>query len=180
MFHFERTKIEGLYLITTDIIKDNRGCFMETYKKSEFIKNGINLDFCQDNHSISKKGVLRGLHFQEEESAQGKLVRCIKGKIFDVVVDIRKDSKTFGKWFYTVLSKSNKRMLYISAGFAHGFFTLSNEAEVIYKTTHEYVNSAEKGIIWNDPDLNIPWPTSTPVLSNKDKQNSYFREIFRS
>lgn len=155
------------------VFKDNRGFFMETYKKSNFEKVGINTDFVQDNHSKSIKGVLRGLHYQNEPFAQGKLVRCIRGKIFDVAVDIRKGSPTFGKWIGYELSEENKLMLWIPKGFAHGFLTLSEEAEVIYKVSgEEYSPQYDAGIIWNDPDIGIKWPLDNideVLLSDKDK-----------
>ena len=164
-FKFKRLEIENVILIEPVIFKDSRGFFMETYKQSEFIKNGIKEKFVQDNHSYSIKNVLRGLHYQLHPYAQGKLVRCIKGKIFDVAVDITKNSKTFGKWVGVILSEENKKMLYIPAGFAHGFITLSDIAEVFYKVTAEYSKEHDRGIIWNDPDINIDWGVSNPILS---------------
>ena len=169
MFKFNSTNLEGLITISPELHKDSRGFFVETYKKSEFYMNGITQDFLQDNYSFSVKGVLRGLHYQEDEFAQGKLVRCVKGEIFDVAVDIRKHSKTYGMWFSIVLSEDNLMMLYIPVGFAHGFYVLSDEAEVSYKTTREYVPNADKGIIWNDKSIGIKWPSETPILSEKDK-----------
>lgn len=165
--------IDGLLVIKPQIFRDDRGFFMETYKKSDFEKFGIDTDFVQDNHSKSVKGVLRGLHFQKEPFAQGKLVRCIKGKIFDVAVDIRRGSPTFKKWVGYELSEENKLMLWIPKGFAHGFLTLSEEAEVIYKVSGaEYNPKSDAGIIWNDPDINIKWPLEEieeVLLSDKDK-----------
>jgi dTDP-4-dehydrorhamnose 3,5-epimerase len=144
---------------------------METYKKSDFKKAGIDTDFVQDNHSKSVKGVLRGLHYQLEPKAQGKLVRCIRGKIFDVAVDIRKGSPTFGKWIGLELSEENKLMLWIPEGFAHGFLTLSEEAEIVYKVSGaEYSPEHDRGIRWNDPDIGIKWPLEgEPILSEKDR-----------
>lgn len=141
---------------------------METYKKSEFVKAGIDVDFIQDNHSKSTQGVLRGLHFQKPPFAQAKLVRCNKGEIFDVGVDIRKESPTFGKWSGAVLSEENKKMLYIPEGFAHGFVVLSEKAEVLYKTNNEYSPENDRGIMWNDPTINIDWGVAEPLVSKKD------------
>lgn len=173
-FEFIRTEIPEVVLIKPKVFGDERGFFMETYKKSEFEKFGIDTDFVQDNHSRSVKGVLRGLHFQKEPYAQGKLIRCIRGKIFDVAVDIRKGSPTFGKWVGFELSEENKYLLWIPKGFAHGFLTLSDEAEVIYKVSGaEYNPQSEAGIIWNDPDISINWPLEgieKIILSEKDKK----------
>ena len=172
-FEFVKTDIPEIILIKPKVFGDKRGFFMETYKKSDFDKVGIDTDFVQDNHSKSVKGVLRGLHYQKEPFAQGKLVRCIKGRIFDVAVDIRKGSPTFGKWVGYELSEENKLMLWIPKGFAHGFLTLSDEAEVIYKVSGgEYSPKHDAGIIWNDPDIGIEWPIENIkgiLLSDKDK-----------
>jgi len=172
-FEFIKTDIPEVILIKPKVFGDNRGFFMETYKKSDFEKAGINIVFVQDNHSKSVKGVLRGLHYQKEPFAQGKLVRCVKGKIFDVAVDIRKGSPTFGKWVGYELSEENKLMLWIPKGFAHGFLTLSDEAEVIYKVSGgEYSPEYDAGIIWNDADIGIKWPVkdiNEVLLSDKDK-----------
>jgi len=179
-FEFTKTKLVEVILIKPKVFGDERGFFMETYKKSDFKKAGIDTDFVQDNHSKSKKGVLRGLHFQVEPKAQGKLVRCIKGKIFDVAVDIRKESPTFGKWVGIELSCENKLMLWIPKGFAHGFLTLSEEAEILYKVSgNEYSPEHEKSIRWNDPDIGIDWPIKgEPILSQKDKKAPFLKEIF--
>ncbi|MCL2063539.1 MAG: dTDP-4-dehydrorhamnose 3,5-epimerase [Candidatus Cloacimonetes bacterium] len=179
MFIFQEMKLAGVYLITPKVYSDDRGYFLESYKKSTFHKNGIFQDFLQDNHSWSKKDVLRGLHFQEGIHAQGKLVRCIKGEIFDVAVDIRKNSETFGQWFGVNLSENNFYMLYIPEGFAHGFLTISKEAHVLYKTTNEYVPQADGGIIWNDPDINISWGITEPILSDKDQTHPQLAEIIK-
>lgn len=169
-FRFHRLEISDLILIEPVVFGDNRGFFFEFYKRSDFLKAGITEEFVQDNHSCSLKGVLRGLHFQKEPEAQGKLIRCIKGEIFDVAVDIRRDSPTFGRWVSVILSEENKKMLYIPPGFAHGFQVLSDMAEVIYKTTKEYSPQHEAGIIWNDPQLNINWPIKEPILSKRDME----------
>jgi dTDP-4-dehydrorhamnose 3,5-epimerase len=170
MSEFVKLDIADLILIKPRLFEDERGFFYENYKKSEFIKNGINIDFVQDNHSKSIKNVLRGLHYQEGTHAQEKLVRCISGAIFDVAVDLRKDSKTYGKWFGIELSAENHYMLYIPTDFAHGFYTLSDYAEVHYKASVEYNASSERGIIWNDSTINIEWNLKVePIISEKDK-----------
>ena len=178
-FEFERQKISDLVLIKPLLFGDNRGYFMEIYKKSDFYKNGICDNFCQDNYSKSSRYVLRGLHYQEEPCSQAKLVRCVKGRIYDVVLDIRKNSETFGKYLGIELNDDNKYSLYIPKGFAHGFVVLSDEAEILYKTSNEYNPVLEKGIIWNDTDLNIDWGIDfEPVLSNKDRALPKFKEVF--
>ena len=169
-FKFKKLKISEVILITPRVFPDDRGFFLETYKKTEFAKAGIKENLVQENHSFSKKNVLRGLHFQRSPKAQGKLVKCLRGKIFDVAVDIRKKSPTFLKWVGAELSQANGEMLYIPRGFAHGFLVLSNSADVIYKCTAEYSPKHESGIIWNDPQINIKWPVSRPLLSDKDKE----------
>ncbi|NLI10087.1 MAG: dTDP-4-dehydrorhamnose 3,5-epimerase [Elusimicrobia bacterium] len=172
-FQFEKTSIDGLILVKPKIFKDERGFFAEEYKKSEFVKAGINCDFVQDNRSKSSKGVLRGLHFQKEPFAQAKLVRCIKGKIWDVAADLRKGSKTYGKWLAFELSEENFNMLFIPEGFAHGFLTLSEEAEVFYKCSREYSPSHDSGIKYDDPFLSVKWPLREVFLSEKDKNLPY-------
>ena len=169
-FKFTKMNIPDVVLIIPDIFKDNRGFFIESYKKSEFVKNDIKEEFVQDNYSRSIKGVLRGLHFQKEPYAQSKIVRCTKGEIFDVAVDIRKNSRTYGKWVSITLSGDNHYMVYVPAGFAHGFLTLSDMAEVQYKSTCEYVPQFDAGIIWNDPDIAIKWPYTynNIIISDKD------------
>ena len=151
------TDIEGVCIIEPTVFGDNRGYFMETYSKKDFEEIGIKEEFVQDNQSKSKKGVLRGLHFQTENT-QGKLVRVIKGNVFDVAVDLRRDSKTFGKWVGVELSEDNKKMFYIPPYFAHGFLVLSDEAEFTYKCTDIYNHSAESGIMYNDDIIGIEWP----------------------
>ncbi|QSZ27774.1 dTDP-4-dehydrorhamnose 3,5-epimerase [Aceticella autotrophica] len=171
-FKFNKTEIDGVYIIEPEVFKDNRGYFMETYNYNDFKEAGLDMVFVQDNQSKSKKGVLRGLHFQKQHP-QGKLVRVIKGEVFDVAVDIRKDSKTFGKWAGVILSEENKKQFYIPEGFAHGFLVLSDEAEFCYKCTDFYHPGDEGGIIWNDPDINIDWPLDgfdEIILSEKDKK----------
>ncbi len=177
-FEFERLEIEDLILVKPKVFCDDRGFFMETYKKSDFVANGINVDFNQDNHSKSKKGVLRGLHYQAAPKAQAKLVRCSRGKIFDVAVDIRKNSKTFGKWVGVFLSEENKHMFYIPVGFAHGFVVLSDEAELIYKASSEYSVNHDRGILWNDEKIGIDWGIDfEPILNEKDMNQPRFKDI---
>jgi len=150
---------------------DDRGWFMETYKQSDFDASGIRFAFSQDNHSRSSvKHVLRGLHYQKDPAAQGKLVRCLLGTIYDVAVDIRRGSTTYGRWVAAELSAENKKMLWVPPGFAHGFCTVTDVSEVVYKTTSEYSAPHDRGIRWNDPALSVKWPTTSPVLSPKDAQ----------
>ena len=180
-FDFKKTDIDDVILVVPKVFEDNRGFFLESYKKTDFIKSGIKDDFNQDNHSKSSFGVLRGLHYQSRPHMQAKLVRCIKGKIFDVAVDIRKHSETFGKWTGAILSEENKNMLYIPEGFAHGFLTLSDTAELVYKASGEYSAQNDRGVLWNDPDINIDWEkyglNFEPVLSDKDKIQPRLKDI---
>lgn len=175
-FSFQRLEIPEVVLIEPKVFEDGRGFFMETYKFSEFAEFGITERFVQDNHSRSRRGVIRGLHYQNPPKAQGKLVRAVVGEIFDVAVDIRKGSPTYGKWVGERLSAGNKRMLYIPPGFAHGFCVLSEEAEVVYKVTEEYAPEHEAGIIWNDPDIGISWPIANPIISERDAALPCLRE----
>lgn len=169
-FEFEKQEIEDVILIKPKVFGDKRGFFMETYKKSEFSENGINVEFNQDNHSKSSAKVLRGLHYQAKPYGQAKLVRCVQGRIYDVAVDIRPKSKTFGKYVKVELSEDNKNMLFIPEGFAHGFVVLSDEAELCYKASGEYNPDADRGLLWNDNDIKIDWEIDfEPVLSCKDK-----------
>jgi len=169
-FNFVYVKeIPGLILIEPLTHSDERGFFMETYRADEFGKAGIKEEFVQDNHSMSVKNVIRGLHFQEKPHAQAKLVRCIRGEIYDVAVDLRRKSKTFGKWLGVRLSSTNKRMFYIPSGFAHGFSTISEEAEVAYKVDELYSRENERGLVFNDPHLAIDWKVEKPMVSSKDR-----------
>ena len=163
--------IEGLYVIEPTVFKDERGYFMETYNQNDFKEAGLNMTFVQDNQSMSVKGVLRGLHFQKQYP-QGKLVRAVRGTVFDVAVDLRSDSKTYGKWFGVTLSAENKKQFYIPEGFAHGFLVLSDQAEFCYKCTDFYHPDDEGGIAWNDPTINVAWPElDVPYrMSEKDKK----------
>ena len=179
------TGIEGLYILEPTVFGDERGFFLETYNKKEFEEIGIFEEFVQDNHSKSKKGVLRGLHFQTKHS-QGKLVRVIKGSVYDVAVDIRKGSPTYGKWYGIELSAENKKMFFIPKGFAHGFLTLEDETEFQYKCTDIYTPEYEDGIIWNDKDIDINWnfekyglKKEDIVLSEKDKKYQTFKEYIK-
>jgi len=163
--------IEDMYIIETSVFGDDRGYFMETYNKEEFNQSGFTKDFVQDNQSKSKKGVLRGLHFQKEHP-QGKLVRVLNGKVFDVGVDLRSDSETYGQWQGVILSGENKKQFYVPEGFAHGFLVLSETATFAYKCTDFYHPKDEGGIIWDDKDINIDWPLDDIdeiILSEKDK-----------
>lgn len=169
MTQFVQTAIPDVIIIEPKVFGDERGFFLESYQKTKFAEHGILADFVQDNHSSSIGGVLRGLHYQIQQP-QGKLVRVIAGEIFDVAVDIRRNSPTFGRWVGDYLSAENKRMIWVPPGFAHGFFVASPEAEVIYKATDYYAPQWERTIIWNDPQINIKWPSgsSFPILSSKD------------
>lgn len=161
------TPIPGLLVIEPNVYADARGFFMETYHAERFVHAGIHAQFVQDNHSRSARSVLRGLHYQEP-NAQGKLVRCTSGAIFDVAVDIRVGSPHFGKWFGIELTEENKKMLWIPAGFAHGLCALTDDADVVYKCTALYDPASDRSILWNDPDIGIDWPIREPLLSPKD------------
>ena len=167
---FIPTPLPDVLLLEPKIFQDERGFFLESYQKKNFSEAGIPFDFVQDNHSKSCQGVLRGLHYQIKQP-QGKLVRVIAGEIFDVAVDIRKHSPTFGKWFGTYLSADDKQMLWVPIGFAHGFYVTGPDAEVLYKSTDYYAPEWERTIAWNDPAINISWPTKgePPILSPKDE-----------
>ena len=171
-FKFTETSINGVYIIQPTVFGDQRGYFMETYHAQEFKDAGLDFNFVQDNQSKSRKGVLRGLHFQYKHP-QGKLVRVIKGEVFDVAVDLRKDSPTYGKWEGVVLSEENKKQFYVPEGFAHGFLVLSEEAEFTYKCTDFYQAHDEGGLLWNDKDIGIDWPldqVEEVLLSDKDQE----------
>jgi dTDP-4-dehydrorhamnose 3,5-epimerase len=174
-------EIEGLYVIEPTVFPDSRGYFMETYNQNDFHEAGLTMNFVQDNQSMSVKGVLRGLHFQKQ-FPQGKLVRAVRGTVFDVAVDLRSSSKTYGKWFGVELSAENKKQFYISEGFAHGFLVLSDEAEFAYKCTDFYHPGDEGGILWSDPEIGIEWPISEGmelVISDKDKKWDGIRDTFK-
>ena len=171
--------IDGLYVIEPKVFGDERGYFVETYNKQEFAANGLDMEFVQDNQSKSKKGVLRGLHFQKQHP-QGKLVRVLSGEVFDVAVDIRKGSDTYGKWFGVVLSEENMKQFYVPEGFAHGYYVLSDTAVFSYKCTDFYHPEDEGGILWNDPEIGIQWPVEDGVevvLSEKDQRRECIRSL---
>lgn len=175
-FTFHKAEIEGVYIIDVKTYGDHRGYFMETYKESDFAEAGVNCRFVQDNQSSSRKGVLRGLHFQKTHP-QAKLVRVLRGEVFDVAVDLRGNSATYGKWVGVRLSAENHRQFLIPRGFAHGFLVLSDEAEFAYKCDDLYHPEDEGGILWNDPDVAIEWPDAGEVLlSEKDLKNPTLKE----
>ncbi|MBV6485136.1 MAG: dTDP-4-dehydrorhamnose 3,5-epimerase [Flavobacteriales bacterium] len=174
---FIETEIEGLLIIKPKIFEDERGHFFESYNKEVFNKNGLTVEFVQDNQSLSQKNVLRGLHFQAPPFAQGKLIRVIKGSVLDVAVDIRKKSSTYGKHMVVELSEYNKTMFYIPPGFAHGFLTLEDNTLFSYKCTNNYNKESEGSILWCDKDLKIDWGISNPILSEKDKESPLFNSF---
>ncbi|OTQ55789.1 dTDP-4-dehydrorhamnose 3,5-epimerase [Gilliamella sp. A7] len=172
-----QTEIPDVKIVQPKVYGDERGFFLETFEQKRYQEMlGINLNFVQDNHSRSQKGVLRGLHFQTK-NPQGKLVRVVRGKVFDVAVDIRKDSKTYGKWVGMILSEDNKTQLWIPPGLAHGFLVLSDIADFEYKCTNYYDPTSEACLLWNDPTVNIEWTISNPILSEKDKLGKTLKEL---
>ncbi|MEQ5141465.1 dTDP-4-dehydrorhamnose 3,5-epimerase [Proteus vulgaris] len=174
-----KTEIPDVLILEPKVFGDHRGFFYESFNQKIFEEAvGYPVNFVQDNHSKSSKGVLRGLHYQKAPYAQGKLVRTVLGEVFDVAVDIRPESSSYGKWVGVTLSAKNKRQLWIPEGFAHGFLVLSDEVEFLYKTTNFYHQQSESHIVWNDPDLNINWPIKdSPILSEKDKTGLYFNKL---
>jgi dTDP-4-dehydrorhamnose 3,5-epimerase len=178
-FRFTPTSLSGLVVIDPQVFTDDRGFFMESWNAREFAAGGLDLSFAQEGHSRSARGVLRGLHFQQPPHAMGKLVRCIHGRVFDVAVDIRRHSPTFGRWLGFDLSPANRRLLWVPEGFAHGFQALEDGSEVQYKMTTFYTPSAEGVIAWNDPDLAITWPLAEPILSSRDAQASGLHDTLR-
>ena len=176
-FTFKRLSIPDVILVEPNSFSDDRGFFFESYKESDFLSNGIDKKFVQDNFSHSVYGVIRGLHFQKTPKAQAKLVTVLKGKIFDVAVDIRKNSPTYGKWVSEILSGDTHNLLYVPEGFAHGFCVISDEADVLYKVSNEYSQEHERSIIWNDPKLDIQWPIKKPIISNKDNKLSLLENL---
>ena len=176
-FNFKRLKIPEVILVEPQVFPDERGFFMESFKESIFKENGINTKFVQDNHSHSIKGTLRGLHYQKNPSAQAKLVTALKGEIFDVAVDIRNGSPTYGKWVGEILSEKNHKLLYVPQGFAHGFCVLSEEADVTYKVNNEYSPETDRGLLWNDPKVGVKWPIEKPITSKKDQQQPLLENI---
>ncbi|MFH1576975.1 MAG: dTDP-4-dehydrorhamnose 3,5-epimerase [Candidatus Margulisiibacteriota bacterium] len=180
-FKFSKTTIEGILVIEPKAFFDSRGFFMENYNLKNFLENGFTHPIVQDNMSLSKKGVLRGLHFQNHPRPMGKLVSCLKGRIFDVGVDIRKGSPTFGRWYGEIISDENKKILYFPPGFAHGFLALADDALVYYKCTGLYSAENERAIIWNDPDIGIKWPVDEVggqvILSDRDKEHPRLKDV---
>jgi dTDP-4-dehydrorhamnose 3,5-epimerase len=176
---FTPTNLPEVLLIEPRVSRDERGFFVENYRKDLFASKGVRVDFVQDNHTLSKKGALRGLHFQIAPKEQAKLVRVVRGEVFDVAVDLRKGSKTFGQHASQLLSGENQKMLFVPAGFAHGYLTLSDEAEFLYKVSDYYSPEHERGLLWNDPALGIRWPkTGAPyLLSEKDKKASLLKDL---
>ena len=171
-----KAPLDGVFIIEPKVFKDPRGIFYEVYSAKKYEEYGIPAQFVQDNHSVSEKGVLRGLHYQINPG-QAKLVRVTRGEVFDVVLDIRKESPTYGKWWSLHLSETNKLQLYVPEGFAHGFCVLSESVEFLYKCSNYYSPENERGIMWNDPDLAIEWPIENPIISEKDNVYPRFNEI---
>lgn len=172
-----KTKLDGVVIIEPDVFGDNRGFFMESWSKKKMEEAGLYYDFVQDNHSKSTvKGTLRGIHFQKGDKAQAKLVRCVKGAVLDVAVDLRKNSPTFKQWVGVELSAENKKQLLIPHGFGHGFVTLTDDVEFLYKADNYYAPEADAGIRWNDPDIGIEWGVENPILSEKDRKNPFLKD----
>ncbi len=178
-FIFKRLDIDGLVLVEPRVFPDDRGFFLESYKESEFAKGGLPHRFVQDNHSLSKKNVIRGLHFQRDPRSQGKLVRVVRGAVWDVAVDLREASPTYKKWLGIELSAENCRMLYVPAGFAHGFISLADDTHLLYKCTEEYDAALDGGIRWDDPDIGVEWPVREPVVSDKDRVLPYLKDLVK-
>ena len=176
-FTFKKSSIPDVLIIEPKTYPDERGEFLELFKQSIFEQNGINTKFVQDNISVSKHGVLRGLHFQKPPKSQAKLISVLKGEIFDVAVDIRENSPTYGQWIGEILSENNHKLLFIPEGFAHGFCTLRENTIVMYKVSNEYSSELERSIIWNDPEINISWPIKNPILSEKDSKATILKNV---
>jgi len=172
----EQTKLDGVIIIEPRVFQDERGFFMETFNATDAASAGLPTVYVQDNQSRSSRGVLRGLHYQYPQW-QGKLIRVVSGEIFDIAVDIRKGSPTYGEWLGVHLSAANKKQLYVPGGFAHGFAVLSSTADVIYKCTTLYEPNQDCCLMWNDPDIGIEWPVSDPIVSDKDKKGQRFRDL---
>ena len=181
-FNFKETGIDGLKIIEPRVFGDARGFFVESYKRSDFVANGIDVAFVQDNHSCSERGVLRGLHYQLAPQAQAKLVRVVRGAVWDVAVDLRPGSESFGRWYGLELSAENSLMFYIPAGFAHGFLTLQDNTHFMYKCSAEYAPELDRGVIWNDPAIGIEWPLAgidKLVISEKDERHPLLKDAER-
>ena len=175
---FEKTKLEGVVIITPDVFGDHRGFFMESWSEHKMEEAGLHYNFVQDNHSMSSvKGTLRGIHFQKGDKAQAKLVRCVKGAVLDVAVDLRHESPTYKQWVAVELSAENKKQLMIPRGFGHGFVTLTDEVEFLYKADNYYAPEADGGIRWNDPEIGVDWGVENPILSAKDEKNPFLHEL---
>lgn len=173
-----KTKLEGVYILIPKVFGDHRGFFMESWNRRTMEEAGLFYDFVQDNHSLSTaKGTLRGIHFQKGDKAQAKLVRCVRGAVLDVAVDLRHDSPTYKQWIGVELSEENKKQLLIPRGFGHGFVTLTDHVEFLYKTDNYYAPEADGGIRWNDPDIGVDWGIDHPVLSEKDTKNPFLKDI---
>ena len=172
-----KTKLESVVIIEPDVFGDNRGFFMESWNKKKMAEAGLDYDFVQDNHSKSTvKGTLRGIHFQKGDKAQAKLVRCVKGAVLDVAVDLRRNRPTFKQWVGVELSEENKKQLLIPRGFGHGFVTLTDDVEFLYKADNYYAPEADAGIRWNDPEIGVEWGIEVPILSEKDKKNPFLKD----
>ncbi len=173
-----KTKLEGVYILIPKVFGDHRGFFMESWSRRTMEEAGLFYDFVQDNHSLSTvKGTLRGIHFQKGDKAQAKLVRCVRGAVLDVAVDLRHDSPTYKQWIGVELSEENKKQLLIPRGFGHGFVTLTDHVEFLYKADNYYAPEADGGIRWNDPDIGVDWGIDHPVLSEKDTKNPFLKDI---
>lgn len=173
-----KTKLDGVYILIPRVFGDHRGFFMESWSRRTMEEAGIYYDFVQDNHSLSTvKGTLRGIHFQKGDKAQAKLVRCVRGAVLDVAVDLRHDSPTYKKWVGVELSEENKKQLLIPRGFGHGFVTLTDHVEFLYKADNYYAPEADGGIRWNDPDIGVEWGVEQPVLSEKDQHNPFLKDV---
>ncbi|SUP44774.1 dTDP-4-dehydrorhamnose 3,5-epimerase [Veillonella criceti] len=176
-----KTKLEGVIILEPKVFGDNRGFFMESWSKRQLEELGLYYDFVQDNHSSStRRGTLRGIHYQKGEHSQAKLVRCVRGAVFDVAVDLRVKSPTYGQWIGVELSEKNKKQLLIPRGFGHGFVTLTDDVEFMYKADNYYCQESDRGILWNDPQIKIEWGIDEPILSEKDKRHPALSEINES
>ena len=175
---FTKTKLDGVVIIEPDVFGDHRGFFMESWSEKKMEEAGLHFNFVQDNHSMSSvKGTLRGIHFQKGDKAQAKLVRCVKGAVLDVAVDLRHESPTYKQWVAVELSEENKKQLLIPRGFGHGFVTLTDEVEFLYKADNYYAPEADGGIRWNDPEIGVDWGVKNPILSAKDEKNPYLKDL---
>lgn len=175
---FEKTKLDGVVIITPDVFGDHRGFFMESWSERKMEEAGLHYNFVQDNHSMSSiRGTLRGIHFQKGDKAQAKLVRCVRGAVLDVAVDLRHASPTYKQWVAVELSAENKKQLLIPRGFGHGFVTLTDEVEFLYKADNYYAPEADGGIRWNDPEIAVDWGVEKPILSAKDEKNPFLKDL---